>query len=290
MPQTGPVSWMTEINTSDILTPLFKLRDDIGDLDELKNSLKEHGQLIPIIVRKEGEKYRLIDGHRRWVAAKEIGLSILKTEIIESDDKEALESALIANIQRRTMDPIDEAKAFDLYVSKKGYGSASELARKLGVTPTYISRKLDLLGLPDETFADIKTGALSATHGSELSKLRIDKISEVAEIAKESDLSTIQLRKAVSFVNIGMEPAQAVHTVLHNPEIEVPKHIDKFDAVKMARQNIVLSLQKALKNVDFQLDTLGESPEKAVWVRDLRYPLHELINKGLNLQKEYDKE
>ena len=279
-----------EINPKLVLPPLFKLRDDVGDLTDLKNSLKEQGQLIPIIVRKENEKYRLIDGHRRWTAILELGWDTIKSDIIEGDDKQALVAAIVANLERKDFDPIETAKAFNLYITEKGYGSAKDLAGKLGKSESYVSKTLTILNLPDEPFEAIKAGRLSPTHGMELARLDTKKATELAEAIKETDLDSKQTRKAVSFIiNQGMNVPQAVHTVLNYPEIEVPRHTTKFDSLKMARQQIVLTLQKALKNIDFHLDTLEDGPEKAVWIRDVRYKLHELINSALKVQKEYSK-
>lgn len=279
-----------DVNVKSILSPLFKLRDDIGNLDELKNSLKEQGQLIPIIVRQEGEKYRLIDGHRRWTACLELGWETIKADIIEGDDKKALLSAIIANLERKDLDPIEEAKALHLYIKEKGYGSATELAKEISKSDAWVSQRLGLLNLPDETFQEIKTGRLTPTHGIELARLDTEQAIELTNVAKEVDLDTNQLRKAVGFIkNANMNVPQAVHTVLHNPDIEVPKQTVKFDPIKMARQQIVLTLQKALKNLDFHLDSLEEGPERGIWIRDVRYKLHELINVAQKIQKEYSK-
>ena len=288
-----------EIAVKSILSPLFKLRDDVGDLSELKNSLKEQGQLIPIIVRKDvietskgiwEDRYRLIDGHRRWTACLELGWEQIRADVIEGDDKKALLSAIIANLERRDLDPIEEAKAFNLYINEKGYGSAVELANAISRTESWMSQRLGLLDLPDDTLQEIKTGRLTPTHGIELARLDTEQAVELTNIAKEVDLDTNQLRKAVGFIkNANMNVPQAVHTVLHNPDIEVPKQTVKFDAIKMARQQIVLTLQKALKNIDFHLDGLEEGPERGIWIRDVRYKLHELINVAQKIQKEYSK-
>lgn len=277
-----------DVQTNLVLPPLFKLRDDVGDLTELKGSIRDQGQLIPIIVRQEGEKYRLIDGHRRWTATLELGLPTIKVDVIEASNEKALVAALISNMERKTMDPIEEAKAFNLYISEKGYGSAVELARKISRSEAYISHTLDLLKLPDNTLELIKSKELSASHGKELARLDTDKATELGEFAVKAELSKDQTQKAVSFVKGGMSVPQAVHTVVNNPDVRVPKDITKFDAVKMARNNVVLTLEKALKNIDFYLGDLGESPEHGVWVREVRFPTHELINKALKLQKEYD--
>ena len=140
-----------EIAVKSILSPLFKLRDDIGNLSELKNSLKEQGQLIPIIVRKDvietskgiwEDRYRLIDGHRRWTACLELGWEQIRADIIEGDDKKVLLSAIIANLERKDLDPIEEAKALHLYIKEKGYGSATELAKEISKSDAWVSQRL----------------------------------------------------------------------------------------------------------------------------------------------------
>lgn len=140
-----------EVKISSIQEPKFDLRIDRGNISELATSINHHGLLHPIVVRPSEGKFELIAGSRRLAAVRLLGWRKISCQIIELNDQEAFEVALAENVNRKTLDPFEEAKAFDDYVKRYGWGSESELARKLGKSVTYVSRRLKLLSLPAET-------------------------------------------------------------------------------------------------------------------------------------------
>ena len=151
VPELSP-SVSEEVKISSIREPKFDLRIDRGDVSELATSIDRHGLLHPIVVRPTNEgKFELIAGSRRLAAVRLLGWRKISCQIIELNDKEAFEVALAENVNRKTLDILEEAKAFDDYVRRFGWGSESELARKLGKSTAYVSRRLKLLSLSDET-------------------------------------------------------------------------------------------------------------------------------------------
>lgn len=134
----------------------FAVRDQFlndGSQDEtLMNSIKEHGLLQPILVRPLSHGFEIVAGHRRFQTCRSLRWRFVPCKIREMTDKQAFEIQLTENIQRKSMDPVEEAEAFRRYVVDFGWGGVSELAKKIGKSEEYVSHRIQLLRLP----ADIK--------------------------------------------------------------------------------------------------------------------------------------
>ena len=117
-------------------------------VEDLASSIMEKGLLCPIVVRPIDSFFEIVAGNRRFEACRKLGIKRISCYVSEFNDKEAYEVSLVENLQRKTLDPLEEAEAFKRYVNELGYGSASDLARKIGKTPTYVSRRIALLKLP----------------------------------------------------------------------------------------------------------------------------------------------
>lgn len=123
------------------------------ELEELTSSIMEKGLLFPIVVRpidgeEDGFLFEVVAGNRRFEACKKLKTKKIPCYVAEFDDKQAYEVSLVENLQRKTLDPLEEARAFKKYVDEFGYGSISELARKIGKSHSYVSRRIGLLKLP----------------------------------------------------------------------------------------------------------------------------------------------
>jgi len=136
-------------------------------LDELKNSIMQYGVLQPIVVRKKGNKYEIIAGERRWRAAKEANLDKIPCIIKEVDDKESLKLALIENIQREDLNPIEEARSYRTLIEDYGL-TQEEVAQALGKSRSYIANTLRLLNLDGEIIDYIYEGKLTSGHAKAL--------------------------------------------------------------------------------------------------------------------------
>ncbi len=142
-------------------------RFDAATLEELKNSIAAYGVLVPIIVRRRGEGYELIAGERRWRACALLRKHTIPAIVRGSDDRETLEVAIIENLQRENLNPIEEAAGFQHLIDEFGF-TQDELSARLAKSRPTVANTLRLLGLPDAVKAMLVDGRLSAGHGKAL--------------------------------------------------------------------------------------------------------------------------
>ncbi len=140
------------------------------DLADLTNSIREKGIIQPIVVRAipgVADAYEIIAGERRWRAAQAAGLAEVPVVIHEADDKEALELAIIENVQRADLNAIEEAKGYERLGAEFSY-SQIEIAKIIGKSRSHVANTLRLLNLPEATKTLVKEGAISAGHARAL--------------------------------------------------------------------------------------------------------------------------
>ena len=168
---------------------------DSEALEELANSIKEHGVIQPIIVKKGIKGYELVAGERRTRAARLAGLKNIPAIIKEFNDQEMMEIALIENIQRDDLNPIDEATSISNIIKLRGY-TQEEFATKFGKSRTYVTNILGLLKLPDEVKKLVEKKSISASHARVLSKIEDDdKVINLAKKIITDNLSVHELEK-----------------------------------------------------------------------------------------------
>jgi len=143
---------------------------DEEKLQELADSIKEHGLFQPIIVKKSIKGYELVAGERRTKAAKLAGYTEIPARVKESTEQEMMEIALLENIQREDLNPIEEAEAYDKII-KNTYCTQEELAKKVSKSRSYITNVLGLVNLPEEVKRLVARGQLSMAHAKILSKM-----------------------------------------------------------------------------------------------------------------------
>jgi ParB family chromosome partitioning protein len=134
---------------------------------ELEQSIRELGVLVPIIVRRRGSGYELIAGERRWRAAASVGLETIPAVVRESDDRESLEIAVVENVLREDLDPLEEAMGYANLIEEFDY-TQERLAERLGKARPTITNALRLLALPDSIKADLRAAVISAGHARAL--------------------------------------------------------------------------------------------------------------------------
>lgn len=174
---------------------------DAEELSSLADSIAEYGLIQPITVRKVGERYKIIAGERRWRAARMAGLSEVPVNIISADDKKASEIALVENIQRKDLDPIEEADAFASLIDDYGL-TQEEVGRRVGRSRSAIANALRLLELPPEVRARLSNGTLSEGHAKVLLGIK-DKslIAGAADAVAARELSVRETEKLVKELN-----------------------------------------------------------------------------------------
>ena len=166
-------------------------------LEELAGSLKRHGMVQPIVVRREGDRFMIITGERRFRAAKLAGLTAVPAVEREIETDQVLEIALIENIQREDLNPIEEAAAISFLMQQHDL-TQEEVAERLSKSRPAVANSLRLLSLPEVVKKFIRTGALSAGHGRALSALSDSALQErLAKQAVETRCSVRALEQMV---------------------------------------------------------------------------------------------
>ena len=138
-------------------------------LARLAESIRVHGVLQPVVVRRAGERYELVVGERRWRAAQLAGLTSLPAAVLEIDPRDRLEVALVENVQRRDLNPIELAAAFDALADTGA--TQEEIGRRVGMDRSTIANHLRLLELPREIQADVESGRVTLGHAKALLSL-----------------------------------------------------------------------------------------------------------------------
>jgi ParB family chromosome partitioning protein len=170
------------------------------EIETLAASIRKHGLLQPILIRLLDHGFEIIAGHRRFQACGSLRWRFIACKIREMSNKQAFEIQLTENIQRKSMDPIEEAEAFRKYVVDFGWGGVSELAKKIGKSEEYISHHLQLLKLPDNIKEHIALNRLNVSQALELTTMPTSECSDVmAQIVKDN-LTVREIRKLKSAI------------------------------------------------------------------------------------------
>lgn len=173
-------------------------------LEQLADSIAQFGVLQPIIVRESAllaGTYEIIAGERRWRAAKMAGLSEIPAVILDGDDLKAAQIAVIENVQREDLNPVEEALAYDALIERFGL-TQEQVAKQVGKSRSAITNNLRLLELPDEVLELLRTGDLSAGHARAL--LGLKKEEQMASLAQkifEKGLSVRDVERTVRLMN-----------------------------------------------------------------------------------------
>ncbi len=172
-----------------------RIHFDNEALKELADSIKQHGIVEPIIVKKSIKGYELVAGERRTKAAKMAGVDKVPAIVKEFTDEEMMEIALLENIQRVDLTPIEEAKAYKNFIDKMGL-TQDELANRFGKSRSYITNMLGLLGLPKQVQKYVMDGNISMSHARVLSKIDDDDlVVTLADRVINEELSVREIEK-----------------------------------------------------------------------------------------------
>ena len=224
---------------------------DKDALEQLAASISENGLLQPILVREYGEgRYQIIAGERRFRASKLAGLSEIPAIVLEKDDKNAAQIALIENIQREDLNPLEEAMAYKALAEEYDM-TQEELSTQVGKSRSAIANSIRLLDLPDEILTLVASRELSAGHARTLLGVNDkDNMILLAQRAVEEDLSVRVLEGLVKAINkpvkvVEEEEALPLVDYFHELEIRVQSHLGrkvKIDG-KGRKKTITLSYE-----------------------------------------------
>ena len=229
-----------EISISDIVPNKYQPRKifDEDNLNDLTNSIKERGILQPIIVRKSNDdnsKFEIIAGERRWLAAQRAGLHEVPIVVTEADDLKSLEFAIVENVQRHDLNPLEEAQGYKRLIDEFSYDQ-EKVSKFIGKSRSYITNSLRILTLPAEVIKLIETQKLTIGHAKIL--VGLENASFVANKIFEKKLS---VRQAENFVKIFKNKRQKREKVkdanIKDLEISVSNKIGLNVAIQNKKNN-----------------------------------------------------
>lgn len=209
-----------QVPVEDIIPNRFQPRLSFDDtsLNDLALSIKQHGIIQPLVLRRKNDKYEIIAGERRFKAAKLAGLASVPAVISNLDDNDSAEVAIVENIQRKDLTAIEEAKSFQALLDK-GYMTQDELARKMGLSQSAISNKLRLLTLDESVQDAILSEKISERHARTLLKVPShEKQKELLNKIINERLTVKQLEDEIK--NMELTPNNEINV---NPEPIAPK-------------------------------------------------------------------
>ena len=195
--ETATNEEIVDLNIDELRPNPYQPRKVFNDeaLEELSNSIKEHGVFQPIIVKKSIKGYEIIAGERRVRASKMAGLTKIPAIIRNLDDEKMMEIALLENLQRENLSSIEEAEAYKTMIDRLGL-TQDELSNKVGKSRSYITNLLGLLRLPAEVQKMIANNEISMGHARVLSKLEDDdKIIEMAHQIVENKIPVREIEE-----------------------------------------------------------------------------------------------
>ena len=209
---------INKLSISDLVTNKYQPRKifDQNNLDDLTNSIKEHGIIQPIVVRKSKDqngKYEIIAGQRRWLAAQNAGLHNVPVVITEADDLKSLEFAIVENVQRQDLNAIEEAQGYQRLIDDFLYDQ-DKVAKFIGKSRSHISNCLRLLSLPKEVIDLIKNNKLTQGHAKILVGLQ-----SATFFAKKIIRKNLSVRQAESLVKV-FKSKKISKNILKDPNLK----------------------------------------------------------------------
>lgn len=268
----------------------FAVRDKFQkyceDDESLIISIREHGLIQPILIRPLSHGFEIVAGHRRYQACKSLRWRFIPCKICEMTNKQAFEIQLSENIQRKSMDPIEEAEAFRRYVIDFGWGGVSDLAKKIGKSEEYVSHRIQLLKLSEETQKKIASNMLNVSTAIEISTIPIEKQSQIVGEIIQNNLSVKRIRElkmilrdniTEDYTNIGFANGN--------------NYLSK--SLKITKK-ASLSLKVTLARIDNLIEEsqISIEPEQRTeiinFLMELRIRIHELIDDTIKF-KNYNK-
>jgi ParB family chromosome partitioning protein len=231
---------LEDIQISKIKHSSNPLRSNLLGIEEMVESIRANGLLQPILVRPKEVDFEVVAGNRRLKACEALRWKKIACHVVDLNDKQAFETSLIENLQRETLVPIDEAKAYKAYVTDFGWGGVSELAKKVSKSPSYITKKIKLLNLPEDVINSLSMLSITPSVAEELCSLKDrSRQSELGDLIIQRHLS---LRKARELVNQFRDD---------EPDFTLD---DRMEISQRSFDKLILILRVALNNISGLID------------------------------------
>jgi len=247
----------------------------------LSNSIREHGLLQPILVRPLTHGFEVVAGHRRFQACRSLRWRFVSCKIRDMSDKQAYEIQLTENMQRKSMDPVEEAEAFRRYVIDFGWGGVTELAKKIGKSEEYVSHRLQLLKLPNDIKEKIISTRLNVSQAMELTTIPPEKQSQIIDQVINNNLTVKQIRQVKSVLK-----EECVFEGLSYD----PKSLSKSVRTVRITKKTCLALRVTLARLDNLIDEVhmtieaGQRAEIINFLMGIRLKTHNLIDETIRFK------
>lgn len=240
---------VAQIKISDIRSNPYQPRKTFNEktLEELAESIKEHGIIEPVILKKTIKGYELVAGERRTKAARLAGLETIPAIIRDFNDQEMMEIALLENIQREDLNPIEEASAYQKIIELGGF-TQEEFAKKFGKSRSHVTNMLGLLNLPEDVKHYVEEQKISMGHARALSKISDDeKIKTLADKVINESLSVRSLEQLINEENMPKKQEQT--------RVRETKSIRNTIYEKMMREKVGTKVKINTKKIEIPYDS-----------------------------------
>jgi ParB family chromosome partitioning protein len=257
-----------------------KFQRNDPEFETLVNSIREHSLLQPILIRPLEHAFEIVAGHRRFQACRSLRWRFIPAKIRELSDKQAYEIQLTENIQRKSMDAIEEAEAFRRYIIDFGWGGVSELARKIGKSEEYVSHHMQLLRLPDDIKHRIVNNSLNVSQAIEIVQIPSDKQQKIVSDVINNNLTVRQIRE----LKIALRQEEEF-----NKTIVSGKDEDQSRSSAIAKKtSLTLKITLArLDNLINEVHTTVEPDQRAEiinFLMNIRLGVHSLIDESIRFK------
>lgn len=267
----------------------FAIRDKFQkispEVETLAASIREHGLLQPILIRPLDHGFEIVAGHRRFQACRSLRWRFISCKIRELSDKQAFEIQLTENIQRKSMDPIEEAEAFRRYVVEFGWGGVSELAKKVAKSEEYVSHRLQLLKLPEGVKQQIALNRINVSQAIELATVPSSRQPEVLRQIVDDNLTVREIREVKSIIAREFESSTGGYLLGSDSMARV--HVP--EPVKISKKT-TLALRVTLVRLDNLIEEVHEtvSPEERAEIismlMGMRLKVHAMIDEAIQFK------
>jgi len=245
--ESGQQKQLPLMMACDILVPnpfQPRLRIEDSKLVELASSIKEHGVIQPILIRKKGDLWEIVAGERRWRAAQLAGLKEVPIREMELSDSQVMELALVENLQREDLSSIEIAQGIQELIAKLSL-THEEAAKKIGISRVAVTNKLRLLQLPKKVIEMLESGVITEGHARALLSLSTpEKMIELADFSEKKGLNVRQLEELVRRQPI----AEKMEAVFPKKEIP-PSEFEEEIALLNTNYNLNIKIAGSKKNM-----------------------------------------
>lgn len=258
-----------EVSLDDIIPNRFqpRLSFDEQGLNELAESIRQHGIIQPLVLRKIGDKYEIIAGERRYKASYIAGLTKVPAVIIDLNDNESAEVAIVENIQRKDLSPIEEAKSYKKLLDR-GYLTQDQLASRMGKNQSTVSNKLRLLNLDEKVQDALLNNKISERHARSL--LKLDNKEEQKEVLDEIIEKRLNVRDTEDLINRKLNGEEEIIRIPSFSQKEIPSfefsnYISELTDTK-PEENVEVSSTpiKEYKEKEEDIEVMNDNDEEEI--------------------------